>query len=628
MARPRPSTTDYADTRVPASTPIRRPLIDRWYGKLLLLLVGVILLTLSYAPFKQFWAGWIGAVPFIIVLSRTAGPWRAAFWWWLAGVLFFSANVWWLLKITGPGVLALVLWLGLYWALAAVLLRPLLIAAIRPAPPTADVPDPADAAAAAPAPPAVRAGIGFVLLLAMVWVGAEWIRGNWPFQGFSWFNLSYAQTPVLHLCQIADIFGEHGISFWVAMVNALAALFVLNGWRWRGLLRPVLLVGGTLAAIAVYGVWRFAQTDAMLTPGPTVLVVQPNIPQSNTGNKGAPAEEIIDFHVSQTNLALQQHPQTDLVVWSETMMPQLNETFFADLARQNRTARDSERARRLITDLARHYKVSLLVGGSYVGKTTLSTDARGEQVVDFAGRRNSAYYFQRDSGRMVDRFDKVHLVPFGEYIPFEQASPWLYRQLIALGPPDMENYQLERGDRAVIFDLPKDRQPATQPAGSGGSTADGEHAWRFVTPICFEDADAELNAWFFRGGAARGSIDRKQADFIVNISNDGWFDLTMMPQHFQVGTLRSIENRVPTARSVNTGISGFIDSLGRSHDDLKLPAYSEGVLTHQIMLDRRTTFFTRWGNLLGPACAIGMGVLAAVHIVRWRRAKRGVDVVR
>ncbi|QOV87751.1 apolipoprotein N-acyltransferase [Humisphaera borealis] len=590
-----------------------RLFVDRWYGKLILLLVGTILLTLAYAPFYQFWAAWIGLVPLIVVTSRTKGTWRAAFWGWLAGVLFFSANVWWLLTITGPGVIALVFWLGIYWAVAAAVLRPI----VRTVTTAATGIELADTTGdhEAMEPNGTVASLRLLLVFPVLWVGAEWVRGNWPFYGFSWFNLSYSQTPVLHLCQIADLLGEHGISFWVAMINALAALFIFNGWRFRGLLRPVLVVCGVLVAVGIYGVWRFAQTESHLLPGPTVLLVQPNIPQSNSGDKGAPMEDLIDFHVAQTNAAMKERPDADLAVWSETMMPEMNAEFAASMASLGLASRDAERAKREIAQLARRYKVSLLVGGSFAGRVKLvSTDPR-MPMVEKAGRRNSAYYFLRDTGELADRFDKIHLVPFGEYIPFEESFPWLYRQLIALGPPNMEDYQLDRGERAKIFLLPKDRQPATQPVAA-------DKAWRFVTSICFEDADADLNAWHFRGGGGRGSVDAKQADFIVNISNDGWFKLTMMPQHFQVATLRSIENRVPTVRSVNTGISGFIDSLGRSRNDLVIPANTEGTLASSIMLDSRTTFFTRWGNWIGPGCALGLGLVGVGNVVKRRRARR------
>lgn len=581
-----------------------RLFIDRWYGKVLLLLAGTLLLTLSYAPFYQFWAAWIGLVPLMVVVARTKGPVRAAFWGWLAGVMFFASNVWWLLEITGPGVVALVLWLGVYWALACATIRRFLVAP--------------DATAQTPPRPATAVpGAAFLILFPVIWVGAEWIRGNYPFQGFSWFNLSYSQTPALPLCQIADVFGEHGVSFWVALLNGVVTLFILRGWKLRAVVRPLVTCVGIVVAIGLYGLYRIAETDRSLSPGPSVLLVQPNVPQSNTGDKGAPMDELIDFHVSQTHNGLKKAPDTDLVVWSETMMPELNAEYAAGIDAlgmkaeyADRFKEDAMRARRLIESISRSYGVAILAGGSYAGRVKLEeVDAVHIRMVK-AARRNSAYYFTRDEGALADRYDKIHLVPFGEYIPFERSFPWLYRRLIALGPPNMADYQLDRGDRPVIFRLPKDRRPAatSQPAAQPAS-------WKFVTSICFEDADADLNAWLLRGGGGRGSVDVKQADFIVNVSNDGWFKLTMMPQHLQVATLRSIENRVPTVRSVNTGISGYIDSAGRTRADLLIPPNIEGTLVCRVQLDSRTSFFTIWGNWIGPACAAGLGVVAATGVV-------------
>ncbi len=156
---------------------------------------------------------------------------------------------------------------------------------------------------------------------------------------------------------------------------------------------------------------------------------------------------------------------------------------------------------------------------------------RGTRFPDYYATdvRNSAFYYDRD-GRQPDvRYDKIHRVPFGEYIPFKETIPPLYHLLISLGPPDMDDYQLRGGDasHATVFTL---RPSSPQP---------GE-PWRFVTPICFEDIDGPLVAWMFRKNGAAGP---KQADFIVNLTNDGWFKANEMPQHLQAAVFRSIENR-------------------------------------------------------------------------------------
>src|SRR5258708_16480520 len=97
--------------------------IDRWFGKLALLLLSVLLLTLALAPVKQFYLAWVGLAPWLWVVSRSKTQWRAFLWSWLAGTIFFLANMWWLAYVTGPGMIALLVYLGLYWSVTAIVLR-------------------------------------------------------------------------------------------------------------------------------------------------------------------------------------------------------------------------------------------------------------------------------------------------------------------------------------------------------------------------------------------------------------------------------------------------------------------------------------------------------------------------
>ncbi|MDB5296672.1 MAG: lnt, partial [Phycisphaerales bacterium] len=594
----------------------------------------------------------------------------AAWWSWVAAAVFFGANLFWLVPVTGPGVAALVVVVGLYWAVAGALLRPWVRRAAG-VDRTGDVRPSIDAATSAPTrhPQFAirhRPALALLVVLPTLWVALEWLRNTWPWGGFGWFALGHAQpqTPALILCQIADVTGENGVSFWVGMLNAVAALFVFNGWRFRGLGRPVAVAAGVMAVVLAYGAWRYGTTEANLLPGPTVLVVQPNFRQDNTNSeKGATADEILDFHASRTDAAQRARqakgePPADLVVWSETMMPSLNPEARAANAKIRRDFGLSEdafgyandQASAAVSALARRYRSAMLVGGSYARDVVIQdfvVDGKTRRFPAEVGRRNSAYYFTRDAGALAGRFDKIHLVPFGEFIPFREGWPWLYRQFLNLGPPNMEGYVLERGDRPVVFDLPRSARmagtPATEPAaadvgtpgGDGGGSPAGR-PWRFVTPICFEDTDADLNARFVRGGAARGSLPPggKAADLIVNVTNGGWFLFPQQLQELQIATFRAIENRVPIARAVNTGTSGFVDSLGRTSRDLILPTGTPrpgtkepATLVHQVRVDARTTVFTRWGNLLGPACGVVAGGMAVAGVVgAWRRRRNRVPI--
>lgn len=574
----------------PATNPPPMIWMDLWYGKLGLMVMCVLLLSLAYAPFKQIYGAWFGLVPWVLLVRHSRKLWRAMAWSWLTGTLFFSANMYWLLGITGPGMIALVAMLGLFWAGAAIVFWPMVRSR--------------DAEIFSTS----RASLVFLFTFPTLWIGFEWLRAIIPFGGLPWLFLCHTQTPALVLCQIADITGQQGVSFWVAMVNAFAALFVIRGWKIKGLLYPAAFLAIVTVVISLYGVYRFYETPSMTYPGPVVLLIQPNFPQSNTGEKGAPPEQVIEFHVMQTNRALMERKDVDLVVWSETMMPTLNaeaRSAWSRIAKQFDATDYAGQAHRLISELAQRYKSGLLVGGGFAKEVSVKNGMLVE-----SGRRNTAYYYARDTGEQVGRYDKIHIVPFGEYIPFKENFPWLYRQLISFGPKDMEAYQLDPGDRIVVFKLPSARTTTTQPTAA-------TPGWRFISPICFEDIDGDLNAQLFRGGAPRGTEQPKSADFIVNLTNDGWFFGTQMPQHLQVSTFRSIENRAPTARCVNTGISGFIDSLGRTQDGRLIPSGTEGTLAGQLMLDRRTTFYTRWGNLIGPACGLLTCGMAAMHGRRW-----------
>jgi apolipoprotein N-acyltransferase len=201
---------------------------------------------------------------------------------------------------------------------------------------------------------------------------------------------------------------------------------------------------------------------------------------------------------------------------------------------------------------------------------------------------NSVMAFAPTGDLLPLRYDKIHLVPFGEFMPFKESFPPLYRFFKNFDPNKSE-YEATPGRSLTVF-------PMTDRDG---------RSWRFVTPICFEDVDSRLVARMLRDEQGGG----KRADFIVNATNDGWFETAQLYQHLQLATFRCIENRVPVARSVNTGISGFIDSSGRAHD--LLPPHTEGTRVARVNLDRRVTFYTRHGDAFAGGClTVSAGVLA------------------
>lgn len=583
----------------PVATQIPQPGIDalpkpfaaQWYGRLCLLLLGVALLTAAFAPVNQFYLAWIGLVPWLVVLSSTRSQKSAFFWSWLAGTFFFIANMWWMAYVTAPGMVGLMGILGLYWGVTGVIIRGAGVFRIIENRGTSRRTSLRSSILN------LRSSILPLLLIAAIFVtSCEWFRGMWPWHGLPWLYLGYTQSPVLWLCQIADITGVEGITFVIVLANAWIALWILRGYKFRELISSGIGIIAIVAGMLLYGSYRFSHEQ--LIPGPTVMVVQPNYPQSNSGAKGATLEDRIDFHLRETFDANPKAHKVDLVAWSETMMPSMNR-YALDRLRNTDYGQLLQETVGGIGQLCQAMHVAILTGGEEWRRLDLID---GQYVP--ADKVNLSYYFGRD-GILQDRvYVKIHLVPFGEFIPFKEGFPLLYQLMVKLGPPDMDAYNLLHGDDQHLTVFPLDKPTGGEP-------------WGFVTPICFEDIDADICAEMFRPDP--NAPDRKRADFLVNITNDGWFKANENTQHLQAAIFRSIENRVPTARSVNTGISGFIDPLGRTFG--LLPARTESTSIGTLMLDSRVTIFTRVGQLFSWICGGVTLLVMLMSPVRWSQAR-------
>ncbi len=554
--------------------------VQRWYGRLLMLLGGTLLLTLAYAPIHQFYLAWVGLIPWLIVITHCRSYKSAAFWGWVGGVMFFIANMWWMAYVTFPGMVGLMAIMAGYWGVMG-----LIVYAVWRAdtfyPPTAST----------------------LVLVTFAWTALEFVRGNFIWHGLPWLYLGHTQTPVLTFCQIADIFGVYGVTFWVVLINVVVARLLMSRFRWSSVRGGLILL--VVLSVGLIGYGLFRQLSTRTSAGPVVMVVQPNYPQDNSGEKGAGLQEILDFHFGLTRRELEKHPQTDLVVWSETMLPAINPESRNSLLASaspllSRIGTSYDLIASSIQRLAKESGVGVITGGRFVESWTVDEQDDPKPI----DTRNSAYFIERDGTFSPLRFDKIHIVPFGEFIPFKESFPWLYGQMINLGPPHMDEYQLTPGDpdALTIFPLRKTRNALDLTT------------WRLATPICFEDIDSALTARMVRPG----SDGQKRTDVLINITNDGWFKANQMSQHLQVAQFRSIENRVPTARSVNTGISGFIDSTGRTSG--LIAAGTEGVSVAQVYLDPRITFYTRFGNVFAWACVSVTASMLALRVATRRRS--------
>ncbi len=220
-------------------------------------------------------------------------------------------------------------------------------------------------------------------------------------------------------------------------------------------------------------------------------------------------------------------------------------------------------------------------------------------------RFNSVYVYDPAGRQLPDRYDKIHCVLFGEYVPFRYTAlhplyVWL-NSITPWGASGFE-YSLTAGDEFVVYQM-----QARSQAG---------RSYRFAVPICYEDVTPDICRTF-----VQGPDGGKRVDFLLNLSNDGWFNHTSeLPQHYVGSVFRAVENRVGVARAVNTGISGFIDPAGRVYDRVRDGdrLFGEGIIgtsVSTIFTDTRHSLYTRWGDWFAHACTVLLVLMAVDALV-------------
>jgi len=455
------------------------------------------LLTAAFPPFGESEAAWMALVPLLLV-ARHCRPRRALRWGFAAGGVFWLAALSWLLTLSrtgGPWPLVMLGWilLAAYCALytgAFAGLVAWMAARTRDWPPAA-------------------AQACFLVATPVLWVGLEFSRSV-LFTGFPWNALGVSQYRNVAIVQLAAWGGVYAVSALLVFVNAaltLMALRVANAFRRRrqsrisvalaaGLVVWALCTAGGMRAVRRIDAQRGAATEVV------VAALEPAVPQLK---KWPPrfATMIQDRLRRGTELAA--GPRTDLVVWPETAVP-------GAVGGDPRTAA-------FIRDMAGH-------GTPILAGAMEEAVVNGDTVL-----YNSSFLFLPD-GRVADRYRKMHLVPFGEYLPFEDRVPWI-KNLAPLG------FSCRPGRRMTVFALPVASAP--EPVA-------------FSVLICFEDTMPDLARRAARAGAR----------FFVNQTNDAWFDGSAGPeQHLSHCVFRCVENRLPAVRCANTGVTAFIDRAGR-----------------------------------------------------------------
>ena len=463
-------------------------------------------------------------VPFMLAIEKKG--WKDTFFiGYAGGVAFYWSTLYWLNNVTITGFLALTLYLAIYFPLFGLGVRYF----------------------------RARISVPCWLLAPVFWVALEYVR-TYVLTGLPWGLAGATQYRFIPLIQVAAVTGVYGVSFLVVLVNMVVYECIRN--RGRGCAMAVAAAVVALSVCISYGVLSLRSVGDS-GGSVRVAIVQGNVPQEEKFGEGFKEEIIKRFYRLTLNVSRE---KPDLIVWPETSVPGY---YWYDPLIRSAIARIEERVR-----------TPLLLGSTHI------YDARNPKYF------NSAFLVGPDGGT-VDRYDKIHLVLFGEIIPCERFFPFL-KNLV----PFEEDFT--PGREYTIF-----------PFAQGN----------FGALICFEDIFPDLSRNFVLRGAR----------FLVNITNDAWFGATSQPyQHAALAVFRCVENSVSMVRATNTGLSCFIDPHGRIVSVLRnrygQELYVEGTAVYDIELVNSRTFFTRRGNVFAVACliisAVALGLPWITEVMR------------
>jgi apolipoprotein N-acyltransferase len=385
-----------------------------------------------------------------------------------------------------------------------------------------------------------------------IWVSLEYIRSNLGFMALPWTLLAHSQYQYLTTIQASSLTGAYGISFLLVMANSTFAAVFLKLLSWsenpnqldyglpstQGTISLVLVTTVLIGSALIYG--KMALSRPVDGKTVRVSVVQGNIDREKKGQPRKHAKFIMRKYAELTQRAAEN--RTALIVWPEAATPGLvlvNRAFAGQM-----------------TSLIKDAKTYFLVGSSEYAKFSKVPKERKKTG-------NSALFFSPE-GKILGQHLKIRLLPFGEYVPYKEIIPW--PDFIV--PKAKKTWEIP-GREHTLFEL------------------DGA---KFGVLICWEVVFPGLVRKFVDNGA----------NFMLNISNEGWFGGAEPYQMLAINVFRSVENRVSLVRATNTGISCFIDQYGRvtgrvRNNDQEI--FVEGYLTQDTTLLQKRSFYTNYGYL-------------------------------
>jgi apolipoprotein N-acyltransferase len=486
-----------------------------------LALFSALLLVISFPDFNLWPLAWVALVPLFVVIARKPAPRRAFLLGWLTGSAFFYGSCYWLTySMIHYGRLSA-------WLAYALLVPGALLVGLFPA-----------VAALALAPSVRRLGPRALFAAPLLWATLEWARLS--ITGQLWNAIGYSQAFHPALIQSARWGGVYAVGFLIVLVNASIAFVLLKRTSTAVAITAVVVVCAA-AVLLVTKVTSSSQKSVTTTDqvaAATVVALQPNVPMEPIDSTQE-LQQLIDRHVMMSASALRDLKSNDvprLMIWPESPM-------------NFRYAGDSE-FRDLVTRLAKENHTAILFNS--------------QEPAPDNGWYNSAALVNEE-GRLIAQYDKIRLMPFGEYVPLPHWLPG------------------SNSVRAMVGDFTPGTKYTLMPVGS-------ERAGVF---ICIESA----YPWIARTFTAEG------ADVLINVSNDGYLGPTaVVQQHLANVVFRAVENDRPLLRVTNTGISAFITANG----DVKDPTqtFQTAVRTWTMTRNQNEkTFYTNHGDLFVAACA-------------------------
>jgi len=492
----------------------------------LLAIVTGIMLALSFPKAEMSFLAWFAFVPLLFACGgknpKEAG--KLAF---VAGLVAYGGILYWInIVVTLYGNLPLVVSICVYLILVAYLaafffVLLLLVRMVE------------------------EKGIPVTVSFPVFWVGLEFLR-SFLLTGFPWASLGYSQYRILPLIQVADITGVYGLSFLIVLANSVIYLALRSGRRGTDTMacvgRSAAVFLALLMVVLLYGSFRMRHEQKGIPM--KVALVQGNIDQ---GIKWNPAflEETVSIYERLSRRAAA--GGVDLVVWPESAAP-----FFFQ--------QGGDPSGRIV-NLAREIHAPIIFGSP-------AFEDGGDRRKYF----NSAFLVS-SSGEVLGRSDKMHLVPFGEYVPLAKLLPFVHKLVVGVG-------DFSPGDTIVTLD-----------PGKG----------KVGVLVCFEGIFPDLSRRYVREGAR----------LLVNITNDGWYGRSSAPyQHLSMAVFRAVENGVPLVRAANTGISAIIDRKGTVTHRTSL--FEEAFLVGTVLTAEGGTIYTRIGDAFAILCLAGSLVIAVM----------------